>query len=170
MTKFVARIAITADDVRELLRQFPGWEMVPNAWDGWESWRWRDTDCGAWIPVMPDTRINLTQARLWDAVRDAGVAMGIGTDSYVHLGMLLQRRLEATMDAIASDQAAQCYLPLQRAFSLAPEVGRRGRRNYRDGHADEFSDRGNVAIADLAAGDEQAKANDRGDGGMDGSG
>lgn len=95
MTHMPPRITLTADDVRELLRQWPEWDMAPNALDGWESWRWRGVEGGTWIPIVPDAPTKADyQALLWHAVRDAGVAMGIGTDIYVHLGMmLLQRRL-----------------------------------------------------------------------------
>jgi len=88
------RITITADDVRELLRLL-GWGQQ-QVLDGWERWTFLSDrgDWLAWIPIMPDPRINLTQARLWNAVRDAGLTMGIGTDIYVHLGMMLQRRLQ----------------------------------------------------------------------------
>jgi len=94
----ISRITITADDVRELMRHFPEWKQVPSAWDGLEAWRWRDTDWFAWIPVMPDAPAKADyQTRLWDAVRDVGDAMGIGTDIFVRFGMMLQERRQSTV-------------------------------------------------------------------------
>lgn len=99
MTHMPPRITLTADDVRELLRQFQGWEMVHNALDGWESWSWRGSTCSVWFPSIPNWPTKADhQPRLWDAVRAAGTAMGIGTDIYVHLGMLLQRILQTQLE------------------------------------------------------------------------
>lgn len=88
------RITITADDVRELLRRFDGWEIATGTSGGYEGWGWHGQGVQVMIPVMPDAPTKAGyQARLWDAVRGTGLTMGIGTDIYVHLGMMLQRRL-----------------------------------------------------------------------------
>lgn len=71
MTHMPPRITLTADDVRELLRQFQGWEMVHNMVDGWESWSWRGSTCSVWFPSIPNWPTKADhQPRLWDAVRD----------------------------------------------------------------------------------------------------
>ena len=87
------RITITADDVRELLRQFDGWEIATGTSGGNEGWGWHGQGVQLMIPVMPDAAAKADyQTRLWDAVRGAGLAMGIGADIYVHLGMMLASR------------------------------------------------------------------------------
>ena len=87
------RITITADDVRELLRRFDGWEIATRTLGGYEGWGWHGQGVQVMIPVMPDAPTKADyQIRLWEVVRDAGVAMGIGTAIYVHLGMMLQER------------------------------------------------------------------------------
>ena len=95
MTHMPPRIILTADDVRELLRQFQGWEMVHNMVDGWESWSWRGSTRIVWIPIIPDIPTEADhQIDLRESVQNAGAAMGIGTDIFVHLGMMRQRKLQ----------------------------------------------------------------------------
>lgn len=99
------RITITADDVRELLRQWPEWKQVPSVLGGGEAWRWHGTDCGAWTLAIPDDPTKADyQIRLWDAVRVAASAMGIGTDIFVHLGMMLQRRQQTYLGGWFEDE------------------------------------------------------------------
>ncbi len=92
MTHIPPRITLAPDDVRELLRRFDGWKIATGSFEGWECWGWPGKGVQLMIPVMPDAHTKADyQLRLWDAVRDAGLAMGIDTDIYVHLGMMLAR-------------------------------------------------------------------------------
>lgn len=95
MTHIPPRITLTADDVRELLRKFDEWKMVPNVLNGWELWSWRGSTRIVWIPIIPDIPTEADhQIDLWESVQNAGAAMGIGTDIFIHLGMMRQRKLQ----------------------------------------------------------------------------
>ena len=87
------RITITADDVRGLFQRFPGWGRRRSGGSNWEDWEYLPTKNSACIPITPGVELMADyQSCLWGTVRDAGFAMGIGTDIYVHLGMMLQER------------------------------------------------------------------------------